>query len=346
MTEISSPDPRSRRRLYIILTAIAVVVIALIAGSFLYGSSVAGGKASDYDHDYASWRTKQKPILLSATATVPKGTYLKSDANTVKALATQTKGCDTVAAERKKLVTAAGRLPTMGTSGLLGKLNSDYSDARERSDRRAKIVHAYVKSASAKLAQIERDCRWNIGVNKSAVEPDKLWSSSKKYAMKPGDTEPGGIFCAKGKDGCVSSIAKKKNKYADLRIKAAKLYRAAGVKFYNSKECRATSYGSACDVLFKTSDAYQKLQLKNYQYVRTMKSSVNNANLPKHNKALDKLYAADLPKVKKAVLALDPALKKDKTVRAYPKWSDHFFARMAKLLLADLKDQRAALEKL
>lgn len=346
MTELATPGSMNRRRLYLILTAIAVAVIALTVGLFVYGASAAGGKASDYDRDYKTWQSKEKPILLAATATVPKGTYLKTDATTAKALTTQKKGCDAVAAARKRLTSAANRLPTMGSSGLLAKLSSDYSDARDESARREKIVHAYVKSASSKLAQIERDCRWNIDSNAARVEPDRLWKSSGKYALDPGDTEPGGIFCPKGKDGCVSSIPKKKNTYADLRIRATKLYQASVEKFYGSKDCRATSYGSACDVLFDTAETYQKLQLKNYQYVRTMKSSVNNDNLPKHNKALDKLYDASLPKVKKAVLALDPALKKDKTVRKYPKWSDHFFARMARLLLADLNDERAALEKL
>jgi hypothetical protein len=346
MTEVVSPSPKNHRRLLIILAAVVVVVIALIVGSFLYASSAASSKASDYDHAYAAWKAKEKPILLAGTSAVPKGTYLSKNSTTVKALATQKKGCDAVATSRKKLTAAADGLPTMGTNGFLGKLSSEYSDTGDKSDRRHKVVQAYVKRASATLAQLERDCRWNVGYNASVVKPNKLWSSSGKYSLEPGETEPGGIFCAKGKNNCISSIAKKKNTYADLRIKATKLYQARVAKFYGSKQCRITSYSSACGVLLKTSAAYQKLQLKNYQYVRTMKSSVNNSKLDQHNKALDKLYADDLPRVRKAVQAVDPAFKKDKEIRRSPRWSDHFFARMSTILLADLKDERAAIEKL
>ncbi len=88
------------------------------------------------------------------------------------------------------------------------------------------------------------------------------------------------------------------------------------------------------------------LQAKNYQYVRTMKSSVNNPKLNTNNDAYDKLVKSNGPKIKKAVLALDPALRKDKEVRSYPWWTDHFLARMGKMVLADLKDERSAIDKL
>lgn len=50
--------------------------------------------------------------------------------------------------------------------------------------------------------------------------------------------------------------------------------------------------------------------------------------------------------IRKAVLVLNPGLKKDKKVRKWPAWTDPFFARMGRLQLADLKDERAAIEKL
>lgn len=345
MSDATLLGPKSHRRLYLILAAIAVVVIALIVGAFLYASSAGSSKASDYNDNYAAWQAKDKPILLAATAALPKGTYLSKDVTTTKALATQKEGCDAVAAQHKKLIAAASRLPTVG-NGLLGTFSSDYGDAGDKSDHRKTVVQAYLKKASATLAQIERDCRWNIDFNAAEAKPDKLWASSVKYNVKPGGTEPGGIFCAKGKTSCVSSIAKKKNKYADLRIKAIKLYRAQDAKFYGSKECKATSYGSACAIIAKTSDAYHALRLKNYQYIRTMKSSVNNSALSAHNTALDELNASNMTKIRKAVLALRPELKEDKKFQDAPLWTDHFFAQMGKLGLADLEDGRAAIKNL
>ncbi|VXC23985.1 hypothetical protein [Aeromicrobium sp. 9AM] len=350
MTDAATPEltpaPKSRRRLFIILAIIAVVVIALIAGSYLYASSAAGSKASDYDDDYAAWKAKEKPILLAATASVPHGTYVRKNASTPKALATQKEGCDAVADSRKKLADAADGLPKMATGGFLSKVSSDYSEAGDKSARREKTVRAYVKAATSALAQVERDCRWNIGYNASGVAPDKLWDSSDKYALEPGDTEPGGIFCGKGREGCVSSIAKKKNTYADLRLKAIKQYTARNLKYFSADTCGRTSYGAACKVFRQAYVGQNRLQAKNYRYVRTMKSSVNNPKLNKNNNTYDKLVKSNGPKIRKAVLALDPALRKDKDVRNYPWWTDHFLARMGAMVLADLKDERAAIAKL
>lgn len=348
MTDAASPEPTSRRRLLIILAVIAIVVIALFAGLFLYASSAAGSKASDYDDDYAAWKAKEKPVLLAATAKLPTGTYLSTDdVTSAKALATQKKGCDAVAASRKKVEAAADSLPTVGGNGLLGKVSSDYKDAGDISDRRGTTVQAYVKAASKTLAQVEQDCRWNIAYNAAASQPHKLWEKSRKYALKPGDREPGGILCAPvHKTACVSSIAEKKNTYADLRIKATKLYLARNSKFFSTKACGATSYGAACGVMRNVFVGNNKLELKNYHYIRTMKSSVNNAKLRANNKALDKYYERNEPKIRKAVLALDPALKKDKKARESPSWTDYVLARFDKVMLADLKDERVALAKL
>jgi hypothetical protein len=342
-----TPEPTSHRRLYIILAAIVIAVIALFAGLFLYASSAAGGKVSDYDDAYAQWKAKEKPILLAATKKVPTGTYVIKNSTTTKGLATQKKGCDAVTASLKDVDAASDRLPKMGTNGLLGKVSSDYSDAGDKSDRRAKVVRAYVKAASGTLTQLERDCRWNIARNTAAVKSEKAWDKGKKYLLKPGETEPGGIFCPQERGTtCVSSITKKKNTYADLRIKATKLYGSTTLKFYSPKECGETSYGAACRVIFKAYSDQNNLQLKNYRYVRAMKSSVNNSTLTEKNKKLDKLADRNEPKIRKAVLGLDPALKRDKKIRKYPTWTDRFLGRMGKLLLADLKDERATIGKL
>lgn len=349
MTDAASPAPRkSHRRLIIIVTAVVAVLVALVGGGYAYASSAADDELADYDDAYSTWKSKDRPVLLAATATLPSGTYVREDPYTAKSLAGQKKGCDAVAAQRKKLGRSVDRLPAMATNGLLGTISSSYSDAGDTSDRRKQIVQTYVKTASKTLDQLERDCRWNIAYNAAAARPDKMWTSASKYGLKPGDTEPGGVFCSKdSKDGgCVSSIAKKKNKYADLRVKAAKLYGARITKFYSSKECGTTSYAAACPVMLKAFDAYNDRQLKNYQYIRSMKSSIDNKVLPQNNEALDKIGKGNRPAIRKAVLALDPALGKDKEVRDYPDWTDHFFARTAKLLLARLADERAAIEKL
>lgn len=344
MSDAAAPGPTSHRRLFVVLIVIAIVVIGLIAGLFLFASSAAGSKVSDYDKAYAAWKAKDRPILLAATAKLPAGTYLTKDVTTAKGFAAQTKGCDAVAASRKKLRAAAENLPTMGTSGVLGKVSSDYRDAGDTSDRREKVVRTYVKAASATLGQLERDCRWNIAYNTSTIKPAKPYEKSSDYVMQAGDREPGGISCP-GPRTCISSIKKKQVTYAKLRLKYVALARSGSLPLYG-KRCEATSYGPACRLIEKSFANYLTTSHRAYEYVRTAKSTTNNPRIGKEFDKIDKARSQYDPEIRKAVLALDPALKKDKDVRKYPTWTDHFFARMGKLLLAELKDERAAIEKL
>lgn len=336
----------SRRRLLVVLGVIAVVLIALMAGLLWYGASAAGNKASGYDDDYAAWKAKDKPVLLAATAELPDDTYVFENDSTAKALAAQKKGCDAVAEARASVKTAAGRLPKMGDSGLLGTLSSDYHDAGARSDRRAKVVRKYVEAASKTLAQIERDCRWNISVNSTVAAPTKLFDKAAKNLLKPGDVEPGGIYCDTSADSCVSSIAKKKNAAADLQIEAVKLQRSTRLKVYQSKECAGSSYGVSCEALAAAFDARTKARLAAYEFIRKTKTSVNNGKIHEMFEKSDKVTKKHDAIVSKAVLALDPALKDNKALVKNPDWTDLFFAITAKSLLEKLDFQRSAIEKL
>lgn len=338
----ATPSPTGRRKLFIIVGVIALVVIALLVGGFLYAASSADAKASDYEDDFAAWKSKDQPVLLAATAKVPDGTYLRTETGSRKALAKQKKGCDAVTASRKKVEDAAGRLPTIKATGLLATISSDYSDAGDTSEARDKAVRAYAKDASAALAQIERDCRWNIALNTATTKDDKTFDESTKLLAKNG-TEPG-VTCSY--ETCVSSITKKKNKYADLRTKSLKIYRATTLKLYKSKDCEATSYGSACRVIAKAYDASTRQQLANYAFIRKAKSTVDNPGIDKGNDKTDKINKRNQPRIKKAVVALNPAFRKSKQIQKYPSWTDNLFSTSAKLLLKELKAQRAALEKL
>jgi hypothetical protein len=344
MTDTATPAPTSHRRLFIILAVTAIAVIALIAGLFLYASSAAGSKASAYDEDYAAWKAKEKPILLAATAQLPTGTYVTKDFTTSKGLAMQKKGCDAVAVSRRRLRAAADRLPTMGTNGVFGKVSSDYSDAGDTSGRREKAVRAYAKAASATLAQLERDCRWNITFNTSTIKPAKPYEKSSDYVLQPGDREPGGIYCP-GPRTCISSIKNKQVTYADLRLEYVALTRSGSLPLYG-KKCEATSYGSACQIIEKSFDNFLTTSRHSYDYIRTAKSTTNNPRIHQEFDKIDKARDQYGPQIRKAVLALDPGLKRDKRVRESPSWTDYFFARMAKLQLADLKDERAAIDSL
>ena len=344
MSDAATPETTSHRRLFIILAVVAIVVIALIAGLFLYASSAAAGKVSDYDDDYAAWKAKEKPVLLAATASVPHGTYLTKNYTTPQGLAAQKKGCAAVTTSRKKLIASADRLPTMDGGGLLAKASSDYSDAGVASDRREKAVRTYVKAASATLAQLGRDCQWNIAYNASTIKPSKAYEKSKDYLLQPGDRESAGIYCP-GPNTCISSIKKKQHAYADLRLKYVSLSRSESYALYG-KKCEATSYASACRIMAKSYDNSLKVQRRAYTYMRTMKSSTNNPRILKEFKKIEKAGETYDSAIRKAVLALDPALRKDKKVRTSPGWTDHFFARMGRVLLADLKDERAAIQKL
>jgi len=346
MTDAATTEPSqptSRRRLLIILAAVVVVVIALVVGSFLYAASAANGKVSDYDDAYATWKAKDKPVLLAATAKVPSGTFLTKDMATTKGLAKQQAGCNQVAASSKKIRAAADRLPTIGSGGLYGKVSSDYSDAGDKAARRARSVAAYVDAATKALAQIERDCRWNIAYNTSTIKPAKPYEKSGDYLVQPGGREPGGITCP-GPRTCISSIAKKKATYSRLRLQYVALTRSGSLPLFG-KKCEATSYGKACKLIAKSFDHYLTVARRTYVYVRDHRSTDN----PRVGKEFDKMQAAGEryePQERKAVLAIDPALKADKRIRKSPTWTDPFFARMATVHLADLKDERAAIGRL
>lgn len=342
MTDAATQAPKSRKKTFILLGVIALVLIAVVVGGFLYAASSAGTKASDYHDDFAAWKKKDQPVLLAATAKVPNGTYLRKDSTSPKALAQQKKGCDAVMASRKKAEAAAGRLPTIEATGLLAKISSDYSEAGDTSAGREKVVRSYLKEAAAALAQIERDCQFNIAVNTATTKDDKSFTESTKLLAKNG-TEPG-VTC--DEDACVSSITKKKNKYADLRTKGLKIYRSTTLKLYQSKDCKATSYGAACRVVANAYDSVTKQQLANYAYIRKAKSTVDNPGIDKGNAKANKISERNEPRIKKAVLALDPDLAKNKEIRKYPGWTDMVFSISAKTLLSELKAQRAAIEKL
>ena len=343
-TEPSQPvnQPASRRKLIIIVAAALLVVTALIVGSFLYAGSAANGKVSDYDDAYAAWKTKEKPVLLAATAKVPSTTFpVKGDVYSAKSRRAQKQGCDAVAKSRKDIATAADRLPTIGTGGLYSKVSSDYSDAGDRSAKRQKAVKAYVKRASAALAQIERDCRFNIKVNTTSAASSKVYNQATKYLIKRGQSEGNGSCTSF--DTCVSPLAAKKNKYADLRLKATRLYQSTGLKLWTSSACTETSYKSACRTIGQAYTASTTQQLKNYRYVRTSASAVNNPGISKGNKKLDKIAAQGQKRIKKAVLALGPVYAKDTKVRRSPGWTENFFTVSARILLDDLEDERAAI---
>ncbi|KRC66528.1 hypothetical protein ASE12_18185 [Aeromicrobium sp. Root236] len=345
MTDTATTEPNqptSRRRLLIVLAAVLVVVIALIVGSFLYAASAANGKASDYDDAYAAWKAKDKAVLLAATAKLPVDTYLRKDTSSAKGLAKQKKGCDAVAAAREDLADAARRLPTMGDSGFMAKVSSKYSDAGDRSERRAKLVATYVSTASKTLAQVERDCRWNIAYNTSAVKPNKLWKDTEKYLMKGTGSEPG-VTCSE--KVCISSITKKKNKYADLRIRALKEQRKT-LALLKSKDCEATSYGRACVTLAKSYASTVRTSLASYTFIRKTASTVGNNGIDKRQAKERKAWKAAVKADRAAVLKVAPELKKSKDLKASPSWTDIFFAHVDKRLLAGLKDERAAIGKL
>ncbi|KQV75869.1 hypothetical protein ASC61_13105 [Aeromicrobium sp. Root344] len=348
MTDAATTEPSqptNRRRLLLVLGAVLIVVIALVVGSFLYAASAAKGKASDYDDAYAAWKAKDKPVLLAATAKVPSTTFpIKGDVYTAKSRRSQKQGCDAVAASRKDIAAAADRLPTIDGGGLLGTVSSDYSDAGDHSVKRQKVVKAYVKRASAALAQIERDCRFNIKVNSTSAAYSKVFNQATKYLLKRGQSEGNGSCTSF--DTCVSPLASKKNKYADLRLKATRMYESTGLKLWTSSACTETSFKTACRTIGQAYTASTKQQLKNYRYVRTSRSAVNNPGISKGNKKLDKIAAQGQKRIRKAVLALGPAYAKDKKVRRSPGWTENFFTLSARILLDDLADERAALGKL
>jgi hypothetical protein len=340
-TELT-PAPKSHRRLLIILAIIAVIVIALIVGLFLYASSAAASKASDYDDDYAAWKAKEKPILLAVTAKLPKGLYDLEDDNTTKSLAAQKKACDVFAASRQKLTAGAGRLPTMGHNGLLAKVSSDYSDAGDTAERRTKAVRAYVKTSSATLAQLERDCRWNIAYNRATAAPQKLYDKAQKYTMTA--DEPG-VHCS-DKNGCLSSIRSKRKAYADLRIKAIKMRQKSLLGLLKSKDCERTSYRQACRTIATSYARTSNYRLTAERYVITAKKTVDDPNIDKHNAKHQKLVKKATKVNDAAVLAVVPELKKNKNLRGYLDWTDVFFANVADLEMDALKDARAAFKKL
>ncbi|MEJ7634049.1 hypothetical protein [Aeromicrobium sp.] len=205
-------------------------------------------------------------------------------------------------------------------------------------------MQAYAKAAAKALGQLERDCRFNLAVNKASVRPGKVYDQATKFLLKDGVTEPGGVFCDQAT--CVSSIAKKKNSYADLRIKSTKLYRSTALKLYQSEQCSGTSYRAACKTLAAVYDAETKAQLRGYEYVRGTRSALNNDKISKMLGQAAKVSREVRPRLRKAVLALDPSFKADKTIAKYPGWTDNFFPTAGKLVLDKLDDERAAIEKL
>jgi hypothetical protein len=346
MTDTASQPAPSRRRLIIIVAAAVVVVVALVVGVVAYGSHAASSTASSYDDDYAAWKAKDRQVLLDATAKLPAGTYLLQETASAKALAKQRKGCAAVAASQKKLTSAAGRLPTVGGSAF-GGLSSAYGDAQDRSDRRERVVRAYVKAASGALAQIQRDCQWNIDYNAAATKRIKLYAKAQTYVLQPGGTEPNGVYCPSGnKRTCISSITKKKNAYADASRAAVKHYQATSLKLLASQECAATSLGSAsCKAMATSYGDAARVRLATFKYVRTTRSASNNDRI---GKEFDKISQAETRAeraVSKVVLAAKPELKKNKTAAKYPSWSDHTFLVLDKLLLRGLDAERAAVTK-
>ena len=344
MTDAATPEPTSHRRLFIVVAGVAPPLVARNAGVVRFASSAAGSKASDYDDEFAAWKAKEKPILLAATAKVPNGTYLIDGMATTKGLARQQKGCDAVAKSRKQLEAAAGRLPTVSGGGVLGTVSSDLSKAGDASERREKTVKAYLGAAAKTLAQVERDCRWNIGFNRSTIKSAKPYQKSMDYLLQPGDREPGGILCP-GPNTCISSIKKKQEAYADLRLEYVALDRSTTRPFFG-KKCEATSYRSACKIIAKSYDHVLAVERRTYEYIRTTKSTTNNPRIRAEFEKMDKARDRYTPEIRKAVLALDPALAKDKRVKKSPSWTDPFFRRMSQIMLSGLKDERAAIEKL
>jgi hypothetical protein len=341
MTDVATP--RSRRRLFVIVGVIAVAVVALIVGGLLYGASAASDKAAGYDKDFAAWKAKDKPVLLAATAKLPTGTYLDKNTSGTKQLATQKKGCDAVAASRKKVKAVADRLPTMGGS-MFGGLSSDFGDASDRSDRRAAIVGDYVKAASATLTQLERDCRWNISYNAAATRAATLFEKSNKYLISNGTVEPGAV--CRNKDGCFSSITKKKNAYAALRLEALKLYRTNALPLMGRTKCGTTSYGTACKAVATMNDRTTATDLKLYTIIRASKDVVDDPKILSALSRSTKVDASTRKATREAIVKAFPEVKDDTKVTKAPDSPDEFLRRMAAVLLDKLDTERAALQKL
>ncbi|MEJ7634048.1 hypothetical protein [Aeromicrobium sp.] len=167
----TGPAPRNKRRLLIVLGVIALVVVALVVGLFVYASSAAGAKASDYDEDYAIWKSKEKPVLLAATARLPKGTYPRKDTTSPRGIATQEGGCDAVAASRVDVASSADRLPTVGDNGLMASISSDYSDAgrpgRPSGQGRAGLRQGRCEGAGAARARLSFQPRRQQGISQA-----------------------------------------------------------------------------------------------------------------------------------------------------------------------------------
>lgn len=342
MSEVVSPSRKSHRRLLIILAAVLGLVIAIVVGSYFYASSVASSKVSDYKHDFAAWEAKDESALLAATAALPTDTYVtSSDPGTTAALTRQKRACGEIASSLKDVKRESDRIPELPSSGLLKRVSSDYQAAGDMSDHRARVIRAYAGRASAILAQLERDCSWNIAWNAAYGEASALYKKSETYTSK---SEPG--FICDAKEGCISSIAVKKNAFADLRIKAAALERKTTLKQLQSADCRATSYGEACRTLANSYSALLGAELAYDKYVRASRSSVGDSGIDVRVDKLVKVEKKNLVANRKAVLALNPHLKDDKDVVSDPTWSDNFFEVMAKMRLAELDGQRLALERL
>jgi hypothetical protein len=227
---------------------------------------------------------------------------------------------------------------------VLGTFSSRYRDAGDRSDRREAAVRSYATSAAETLEQLEKDCRWNIDYNTASTTSASYFAKSDTYLIDEGTVEPGSVCRHKG--GCFSSIASKKNTYADLRMKGVRAYLRSTVALLKSDRCEATSYGDACGTIATIYSDSAKAQLAAYKVIRASKDVVRDQKIVTAQAKEAKIAKAVVGKVRKAVLAAVPELEEDKLVTKYPQWTDEFFSSVAALRLAELKDERAAIEKL
>jgi hypothetical protein len=344
MTDVATPRPRSRRRLFVIVGVIAVVLLGLLAGGYFYGKASANDVAAGYDEDFARWNRVDKKDLFRNSSSLPGGTWIDLKAATSDPIDMLRDGCDTVAAKRASLRQSYERLPTLPDSKF-GFLSSSYEKAADRVKKREKIVAAYLAAATKTFTQMERDCRWNVVFSTAELRTFGYYEKAEKYVFKKGGSEPG-VICNE-KSGCLSSIASKREAQADLWDKAVKNIMTKSVPALESKRCRATSYGAACAVIAKQYRAVSASQSDLADAVRDVKDYFNDwKKVDAARVDLAKVINKADKKVSLKLVALHPALADDSSFVDNPFSTYEIFHKVTGIALKELTTKQSALKKL
>lgn len=338
MTEPTTPTPSGSApapasgplgRAWIALIIALVLVLGL--GGAAYGVHHAGNsKADDYAKALSAW-DGEKDKLVSAPTTATSGLWDFGKSSEDKSVAKQKVACARVDKLRKSVAKDANALPTTG-GGLFKVLSSSYRKAAKNSAAREKAARAYAKAADSMLAQLHKDCLWNIRYNSSDSGSKKYWDQAEKLVLKNGHSE-GGITCSDKRD-CVPATSANRVKYADLRLKANKIDETYYLKLVGDGACAATSYGKVCEAMKADWVTYYDNEAHYNTLVKHSNSS--DPGIAKEITRLEKSNAAATKKFKAALDSLHPEFKTDKRLSKSPFWTEAYFDASTKKAIVGL----------